>query len=137
MAKNAEKIFSGPVLDVLIRPSGSGAFTTLGLAGATVNATWEANGVEVSEGHNVLLNGTGKIEVETKQTDSGSINLIKSGSTALQDVCFIDVKGNEVTASGMYLTYNLNRSFAVGEAHGLTISGQRVSPQADDWITFN
>lgn len=144
MSKDATKIFSGPILDVLVGDSGSYAlsgsddtsFTSSGLVG-TCNITFESNTVEVSEGHVVKLPGTGKFECELKQTAQSDLDPIVSGSTTLKDVIFRDIKGNDVAVSGVYLTYNLNRSFAVGEAHGLTFMGQRVSCDADDFVTFN
>jgi len=135
MAQDATKIFSGPATKVEVSSDGT-TWTDLGFGSANAEITWEPHQAELSEGNQLQLSGLGKISVELFQTDSGTLNTLKSYRQQKAYMRITAVDGTQYQVSGIFLSYNVKRGFKEGEPHTIVVTGQRTTLQPDDWVTF-
>ncbi len=135
MAQNAGKIFAGPATKVEISSDGT-TWTDLGFSSANVEITWEPQQAELSEGNMVQLSGLGKISIEMLQSDSGTLNTLKSYRTQKAYLRITAVDGNTYQVNGIFLSTNVKRGFKAGEPHTILVTGQRITRNADDFVTF-
>ncbi len=135
MAADATKIFAGPATKIEVSGDGT-TWTDLGFGSANAEITWEPQQTELSEGNQVQLSGLGKISVELVQSDSGTLNTLKNYRTAKAYMRITAVDGKQYQVQGIFLSVNVKRGFKPGEPHTLVVTGQRVTLNPDDWVTF-
>ncbi len=135
MAQDASKIYSGPATKIEVSNDGA-TWTDLGFGNADAEITWEPNAVELSEGNQVQMNGMGKLKLVLVQSDSGTLNTLKSYRTTKAYVRITAADGNQYQVSGIFLATNVKRGFKPNEPHTIEVTGQRVTLYPDDWVTF-
>ena len=135
MAQDATKIYAGPATKIEVSSDGT-TWTDLGFSSANVEITWEPQATELSEGNQVQMSGLGKISMELLQSDSGTLNTLKNYRAAKAYVRVTAVDNQQYQVSGIFLSTNVKRGFKAGEPHTITVTGQRITLNADDWVTF-
>ncbi len=135
MAADASKIYAGPATLIEISSDGT-TYSDLGFSNANVEITWEPHKTELSEGNEVQMSGLGKISIEMVQTDSATLATIKGYRTTKAYLRVTSADGNTYVVSGIFLSTQVKRGFKAGEPHTVTVTGQRHTLNADDWVTF-
>lgn len=135
MAADASKIYSGPATKVEVSPDGA-TWTDLGYMKANAVISWEPNKAELSDQNEVPLTGLGKISLDLVQTDNATLTILKSYKTTKAYVRITAVDGKTYQVSGIFLSTPIERPFQPGEPHKITVTGQRVTQNPDDWVTF-
>lgn len=135
MAADASKIFAGPATLIEISSDGT-TYSDLGFSNANVEITWEPHKAELSEGNEVQMSGIGKISIEMVQTDSATLTTLKGYRTTKAYLRITSVDTQQYIVSGIFLSTSVKRGFKSGEPHMVTVTGQRATLNADDWVTF-
>jgi len=135
MAADATKIFAGPATKVEVSSDGT-TWIDLGFTNANAEITWEPQQTELSEGNQVQMSGLGKISIELVQTDSATLTTLKSYQKAKAYVRITAADNQTYQVSGIFLSINVKRGFKPGEPHTLTVTGQKITINPDDWVTF-
>jgi len=135
MAQDANKIYAGPATKVEVSADGI-TYTDLGFSSANIEITWEPHQAELSEGNQVQMSGLGKISVELVQTDSATLTTLKNYQKTKAYVRVTAADGQTYVVSGIFLSTNVKRGFKSGGPHTVVVTGQRITINPDDWVTF-
>jgi hypothetical protein len=142
MAKDATKIYSGPITALGVNVAGTangGSFTDVGYLDeeSAMMVEWTPNLAGLSDSNKIQLNGTGVVTFVLIQTDTATTQaLLETYDRAAckLKVTTLDTTNGYYFIDDIFLSWKLTRDFKPGGYHKFEVSGTLTTDQPDDFI---